>query len=152
MTRPTINPAPPFPSLERALDILGGKWKLIILGHLAGRTRRFNELRRLMPAITQRMLTLQLRALAADGLVHRKHFAQVPPRVEYSLTTRGETLIPILTALDRWGAAQEGKAPADMPPIEPASTGAPVQASGPTASARRRETRPWGATSAADLK
>lgn len=150
MTRPVT--ASTFPSLDKVLDILGGKWKLVILGHLAGGTRRFNELRRLMPTITQRMLTLQLRALAADGLVHRKHFAQVPPKVEYSLTARGETLIPILAALDRWGAVRDGNAPAAVPCIEPASTAVPEQTTGPTANLRRRETRPWGATPAADLK
>lgn len=150
MTEPSSTLA--FSSLERSLQILGGKWKLVILGHLAVRTRRFNELRRLMPTITQRMLTLQLRALAADGLVHRKHFSQVPPKVEYSLTARGETLIPILAALDRWGAARDVNAPPDTPRVEPASRSAPAQPPGPTANARRRETRPWGTTSAADIK
>ena len=85
------------------LDIIGGKWKVLILYHLNTQTRRFNELQRLMPAITQRMLTLQLRELENDGIVHREVYPQVPPKVEYSLTEFGLTLMPVIEAMHRWG-------------------------------------------------
>lgn len=85
------------------VETMGGKWKPTILFHLKDRPRRFNELRRLMPAVTQRMLTLQLRALEADGLIDRTVLEQVPPHVEYSFTERGRTLGPILDAMVAWG-------------------------------------------------
>lgn len=85
------------------LDIIGGKWKVLILYHLNIQTRRFNELQRLMPAITQRMLTLQLRELESDGIVHREVYPQVPPKVEYSLTEFGLTLMPVIETMHRWG-------------------------------------------------
>lgn len=84
------------------LDIIGGKWKVLILYHLFGDTRRFNELQRLMPTITQRMLTLQLRELEQDGIVHREVYPQVPPKVEYSLTDFGRTLLPVIQAMHDW--------------------------------------------------
>jgi len=89
--------------VEAALDMVGGKWKGLILYYLRGETRRFNELRRLIPGITQRMLTKQLRKLEADRIVHRKIFREIPPKVEYSLTEFGETLSPIMKALEEWG-------------------------------------------------
>ncbi len=85
------------------LDIIGGKWKVLILYHLSTETRRFNELQRLMAGITQRMLTLQLRELENDGIVHREVYPQVPPKVEYSLTEFGRTLMPVIEAMHRWG-------------------------------------------------
>ncbi len=85
------------------LDIIGGKWKILILYHLNSQTRRFNELQRLMPAITQRMLTLQLRELESDGIVHREVYPQVPPKVEYSLTELGLTLMPVIESMHAWG-------------------------------------------------
>ena len=88
--------------VEAALDIIGGKWKSIILFRLLEETRRFNELRRLLPKITQRTLTNQLRELEDDGLVIREVFPEVPPRVEYSLTPLGQTLLPVLEALKGW--------------------------------------------------
>lgn len=90
--------------VEAALEAIGGKWKGLILFHLQSETRRFNELRRLMPDVTQRMLTRQLRELEADQIIHRQVFPEVPPRVEYSLTEFGETLVPILSALQQWGS------------------------------------------------
>ncbi len=93
-----------FISLEVSFAI-GGKWKGIILHHLRQDTRRFNELKRLIPGITQRMLTKQLRALESDQVIHRKVYAEVPPKVEYSLTDFGSTLIPTLDALQAWGEA-----------------------------------------------
>jgi len=89
--------------VEAALEAIGGKWKGLLLFHLQGGTKRFNELRRLMPDITQRMLTRQLRELESDQIILRQVFAEVPPRVEYSLTEFGETLTPVLLALQQWG-------------------------------------------------
>ncbi|MFC6749372.1 winged helix-turn-helix transcriptional regulator [Deinococcus aquaticus] len=85
--------------------MIGGKWKAVAIYHLLGGLRRFSELQRRMPGVTQRMLTLQLRELEADGLVHREVYPQVPPRVEYSLTPLGLTLEPIVRAMLAWGAA-----------------------------------------------
>lgn len=90
-------------SVETTLDVIGGKWKGVILFHLTGGTKRFNELRRMMPSVTQRVLTLQLRELEADGIIHREVYAAVPPRVEYSLTTFGHTLEPIIMQMRDWG-------------------------------------------------
>jgi DNA-binding HxlR family transcriptional regulator len=92
--------------VEAALDVIGGKWKVVILFRLFDGTKRFNELRRLHPNITQRMLTNQLRELERDGLVHREVYPQVPPKVEYSLTPDGRTLKPVLAALEQWGESQ----------------------------------------------
>jgi len=88
--------------VEAALDIIGGKWKSIILFRVLEGTRRFNELRRLLPNITQRTLTNQLRELERDGLLQRCVYAEVPPKVEYSITTFGRTLEPVLVALKEW--------------------------------------------------
>ena len=90
-------------AVSTTLEIIGGKWKVLILYHLQNETRRFNELQRLMPDITQRMLTLQLRELEADGIVHREVYAQVPPKVEYSLTPFGLTLMPVIHTMHQWG-------------------------------------------------
>ncbi|WP_083607584.1 helix-turn-helix domain-containing protein [Thalassospira sp. TSL5-1] len=89
--------------VEGALMVIGGKWKGVVLFHLLDGTKRFNELRRLMPGVTQRMLTRQLRELEQDGIIHREVYAEVPPRVEYSLTTKGESLRAIILALKDWG-------------------------------------------------
>jgi DNA-binding HxlR family transcriptional regulator len=90
--------------LEATLDVIGGKWKGVILHHLLGGTKRFNELRRLMPDVTQRMLTRQLRELENDQIVVRVVFPEVPPKVEYSLTEYGQTLESILKMMQKWGA------------------------------------------------
>ena len=90
--------------VEVTLDVLGGKWKGIILYHLIGRKRRFNEFRRLIPDVTQRILTLALRELERDGIVERTIFPEVPPRVEYELSEFGKTLEPIIRMMRDWGA------------------------------------------------
>jgi DNA-binding HxlR family transcriptional regulator len=91
-------------AVEAAISLIDGKWKCVVLWHLFSEgTLRFNDLRRRMPRVTQRMLTNQLRELEQDGLIHREVYAQVPPRVEYSLTGMGRGLEPILRALKGWG-------------------------------------------------
>ncbi|MEM7709479.1 MAG: helix-turn-helix domain-containing protein [Pseudomonadota bacterium] len=92
--------------VEAALELIGQKWKGIALWHLSHGTLRFTQLKRAAGTVTQRMLTKQLRELEADGLVRRTVHAEVPPRVEYALTERGRTLVPILTALRDWGQAE----------------------------------------------
>ena len=89
--------------VEAALEQSGGKWKGVTLFHLLDGVKRFNELQRDVGSVTQRMLTKQLRELEAAGLVHREVYPVVPPKVEYSLTEKGESLRPILMALKDWG-------------------------------------------------
>ncbi len=91
--------------VEASLELIGGKGKGAILFHLLEGTLRFNEIQRRLEGISQRILTKQLRDLEDCGLVHREVFAEVPPRVEYSLTQKGETLRPIILALMAWGKA-----------------------------------------------
>lgn len=91
--------------VDQTLTVIAGKWKFGITWLLIGGERRFNELRRSLPGITQKMLTQQLRELEANGLVHREVFAAVPPKVVYSLTPLGRTLRPLLEAMGSW--AQE---------------------------------------------
>lgn len=90
-------------AVEAALDVIGGKWKGVILFHLLDGTKRFNELRRLVPSVTLRMLTLQLRELENDKVIARTVYPQVPPKVEYALTEFGLSLKPILLGLRAWG-------------------------------------------------
>jgi DNA-binding HxlR family transcriptional regulator len=90
-------------SVEATLDVIGGKWKGVILFHLLSGTKRFNELHRFLPDVTHRMLVLQLRELEEAGVVHREVYPQVPPKVEYSLTPFGESLQPILLLMQQWG-------------------------------------------------
>ena len=89
--------------VETTIAVVGGKWKPMILYALLSGSRRFGELTRLIPAITQRMLTLQLRELEADGVIAREVYQQVPPKVEYSLTPLGVTIEPILSFMQQWG-------------------------------------------------
>ena len=89
--------------LEAALDVVGGKWKVLVLWHLGPRARRFGELRRLVAGISEKMLIQQLREMAADGVVARHDFQEIPPRVEYSLTPFGVSLTEALGPLCEWG-------------------------------------------------
>lgn len=100
-------------SVTRAVRVIGGKWKLFIIYHLMDGTRRFGELQRLLSGITQQMLTAQLRELEVDGLVHRKVYAQVPPKVEYSLTPVGKALEAVTRELATWGERVPQRAKAD---------------------------------------
>ena len=84
-------------------DLIGGKWKPLILFYLESGTRRFSELQRLIPGTNKKMLTKHLRELERDEIVHRQIYAEVPPRVEYSLTRHGLTLRPILKSMSAWG-------------------------------------------------
>lgn len=104
--QPQSQPQPGNPEecpVAATLQVIGGKWVPLILFQLKDQPRRFNALRRLIPGITQRMLTLQLRGLEQDGVVARKVHETVPPHVEYSLTPRGLTLAPIIEAMEEWG-------------------------------------------------
>lgn len=95
--------------IDAAIDVVGGKWKPLIIWELRDETLRFSQLQgRVEPHITQRMLTKELRELEEDGLVNRKVYPQVPPKVEYSLTESGKSIIPILVLLCRWGEENLG--------------------------------------------
>lgn len=103
--------------VEAAMDLIGGKWKGVIVYHLLrDGTLRFNEFARRLTGITKRMLTRQLRELEADGLIRRTVHAQVPPRVDYDLTEEGRSLAPVIAALKAWGDARMTAA---APPATP---------------------------------
>jgi DNA-binding HxlR family transcriptional regulator len=104
MTKPLGNcPA------DRTISIISGRWKVAIVFHLLRGTKRFSELHRLISHASQRVLTQQLRELEADGVVTRKIYAQVPPKVEYSLTSLGRSLQPVVVAMEAWGREQGRK-------------------------------------------
>ncbi|MFT5226138.1 MAG: DNA-binding HxlR family transcriptional regulator [Polaribacter sp.] len=90
--------------VSTAIDVIGGKWKVIILFQLRGKTLRFGELKKIIPKITQKMLSQQLRELAKNKLVIRKVYAEVPPKVEYTSTELAERLSPALDMLCQWGS------------------------------------------------
>lgn len=89
--------------VETTLMLIGDKWKVLILRDLMPGTRRFGELKKSIGSVSQKVLTTQLRDMEANGLVHREVYAEVPPRVEYSLTEVGRSLKPILDAMSTWG-------------------------------------------------
>lgn len=91
--------------VETTLGLIGDKWKVLILRDLLTGTKRFSELKRSVSGVSQKVLTVQLRAMEADGLLTRTVYAEVPPRVEYALTPLGESLRPILDAMQAWGSA-----------------------------------------------
>ena len=90
--------------VEATLDLIGGKYKALILWHLSEKKLRFSELRKMITTATPKMLTQQLRELESQALIHREVFPVVPPKVEYSLTELGRSLMPILVAMRDWGA------------------------------------------------
>jgi DNA-binding HxlR family transcriptional regulator len=90
-------------ALDVTMEYIGGKWKMVVLWYLRKDAKRFSELKRLIPGITEKMLSLQLKQLEKDGIINRTIFAEVPPRVEYCLTKEGKTLLPILEELAKWG-------------------------------------------------
>lgn len=92
---------------ESTLEVIGGRWKVPIVWHLFAGTRRFSELRRALPDVTPKMLTQQLRELERDGIVSRKVYAEVPPKVEYSLTERGGSLRPVVNAMCGWASGKK---------------------------------------------
>lgn len=113
-------------AVEAAIGLIDGKWKSVILYHLLSGTLRFNEIRRLAGTVTPRMLTNQLRELEQDGLITRKVYAEVPPKVEYSLSPLGRSMEGILLSLKAWGDANLGLygKPRTVEAIEAKSAGA----------------------------
>ena len=95
-------------AMDVTMDYIGGKWKTIVLWYLRDKTLRFGELKKQIPDITEKMLSLQLKKLEEDGLVKREVFAEVPLRVEYSLTEFGKSLKPVVEAIAKWGRALGG--------------------------------------------
>ena len=93
------NPCP----VTKAMKLLGGRWKTIILYHLSDHTRRFGEIAVRIPSISRKVLSEQLKELEADGLINRQQFKEIPPRVEYSLTKLGKSVRPILKNMETWG-------------------------------------------------
>jgi DNA-binding HxlR family transcriptional regulator len=97
-------------AMDITMHYIGGKWKTVVLWYLRKDKKRFSELKKLIPNITEKMLSLQLKDLENDGLVSRKVYAEIPPRVEYVLTPFGKTLLPMLDEIARWGRGLgEGK-------------------------------------------
>ncbi|QDT14086.1 winged helix-turn-helix transcriptional regulator [Alienimonas californiensis] len=122
--RKAYTPETAAAGVEEAFQLLGGRWKLVILFQLfGGKVRRYSDLERLVPGISQKMLAQQLRRLEADGLVSRTVYPQVPPKVEYRLTEWGQSLCPALDALLTWAERKGG-------PLDPAPPGAVEEAGG----------------------
>jgi len=90
-------------AMDITMKYIGGKWKTVVLWYLRKDKKRFSELKRLIPNITEKMLSLQLKELEKDGVIKRKVYAEVPPRVEYYITPFGKTLLPMLEEIARWG-------------------------------------------------
>jgi DNA-binding HxlR family transcriptional regulator len=110
-----IRPAAAGCPAEATLHVIGGRWKVPIIWHLFAGTRRFSELQRELPGITQKMLTQQLREMEKNGVVSRRVYAQVPPKVEYSLTETGMSLRPVVEAMCVWANGRPGAAGASCP-------------------------------------
>lgn len=99
-------------ALDVTMNFIGGKWKTVVLWYLRKDKKRFSELKKLIPDITEKMLSLQLRALEEDGIIKRMIYPEVPPKVEYELTKFGKTLVPVLEEIAKWGrdtVQKEGK-------------------------------------------
>jgi DNA-binding HxlR family transcriptional regulator len=90
-------------AMDITMDYIGGKWKTVVLWYLRNKVLRFGELKKMIPDVTEKMLSIQLKKLEEDGLIKRKVYAEVPLRVEYSLTDFGRTLSPVLEAIAKWG-------------------------------------------------
>ena len=129
--------------VEAAVDVVGGKWKALILGWLQERAWRFAELRRQIPGITEKMLTQQLRELEADGIVDRRIYPTVPPKVEYSLTEYGRSLKRALREICDWGLNHMKRIGA----VETALAGAQAVNGGQGPSVRSRVDKPARAAS-----
>ena len=112
-------------AVEATLAVVGGRWKPVLLFHLLEGRKRFSDLCRAVPNATQRMITLQLRELEADGVVARHVFAQVPPRVEYELTELGRSLEPLLLQMRDWGERFKATAQSRRPDQSGASSATP---------------------------
>ncbi|MET8709099.1 winged helix-turn-helix transcriptional regulator [Streptomyces californicus] len=130
--------------IDAAMDVIGGKWKVLILWALNERTCRFGELRRAVPGVTEKVLSSHLRELEDDGIVHREVYAEVPPRVEYSLTPLGLSLNAALEPLGQWGRDHiyrgTGEAPGQGGAADPGAEGGEATAgSGESAGARTGE-------------
>lgn len=104
----TVDPETGCP-VTHCLSLIGGKWKPAILFCIHGGVARFGAMQRAIPAVTKQMLTQQLRELEADGLIDRTIFAEIPPRVEYSLTPRGTSILPVIMAMRDWGQLDRAK-------------------------------------------
>ncbi|NYI04301.1 winged helix-turn-helix transcriptional regulator [Allostreptomyces psammosilenae] len=115
--------------LDAVMDVVGGKWKALILWALQERPHRFGELRREVPGISEKMLIQQLRELQGHGVVHRESYHEVPPRVEYSLTPLGASLVALLEPLGAWGDAhlEEIVARGAGSPGDPGAGAAPAE-------------------------
>ena len=109
MSEMTAKAALPACPVETTLTLIGDKWKVLILRDLMPGTKRFGELKKSVGNVSQKVLTAQLRAMEENGLVHREVYAEVPPRVEYSLTELGKSLKPILDSMWAWGEAYKAK-------------------------------------------
>ena len=90
-------------ALDITMHYIGGKWKTVILWYLRKDKKRFNEIKKHIPDITEKMLSLQLRSLEEDGIIKRKVYAEIPPKVEYSLTDFGKTMVPMIEEIAKWG-------------------------------------------------
>ncbi len=115
--------------IDAGMDVVSGKWKSLILWELAHGTRRFGELRRGLPGVSEKMLIQHLREMETDGLVHREVYHQVPPKVEYSLTEHGRSLNTALAPLGAWGTERIRRIGAAMIDIDPTFDPAGVQRS-----------------------
>ena len=107
MKEPQVDACSP---VKVTLNAMGGKWKPLIMYLLVEHILRFSQLQRNIPGITQKMLTEQLRELERDGLVSRKVYPQIPPKVEYSITSYGKTLLPVLETMHKWGVTHQSLA------------------------------------------
>lgn len=114
MNQPEARPDGWHCPAERTLDFLSGKWRPMVIFWLMEGPLRFNELQRRLGAITHRTLSKTLKEMEADGLVQRKDYGEIPPRVDYSLTDRGRSLRPVLQAMEDWAQAQAGRSHGEL--------------------------------------